>query len=125
MEETNNNERKNDCCGGKRGFDHVNIMLLVSFLLILYGVSIAYQEKKDVSWQCVEWDGIGQTYYQNECRFYKKNNSTCTWRIDEDSNSDIIWQIENATMVNATHIPCTKFIYVKRPLGAINRIKSG
>lgn len=113
-------EDKRECCNK----NNTQNLVLVSLVVLLLSVGItqgiqAYQQK-DVSWQCVEFNGLGQTFWANECRYsFRKQNMTCESSIDEGKTDDYVWAIfKNGTFINEMRMPCTKYIYIKRPSGA-------
>lgn len=120
MEELKDSKENKECCNK----NNTQNLVLVSVLVLLLSIGLtqgiqAYQQK-DVSWQCVEFSGLGQTYWDNECRYgFRKQNMTCESSLDEGKTDDFVWTIsKNGTFVNETRMPCTKYIYVKRPSGA-------
>lgn len=126
QEELHEEYHNGECCGNKskdRTVFYISALAIFAIIFNAYAIIDTYGNQKGVSWQCVEWTdsygGLGQTFWQNECKYsFKKQNMTCESYIDEGKTDDYVWKIsKNGTFINETRMPCSKYIYIKRPMG--------
>lgn len=120
-------EDKRECCNK----NNTQNLILVSFFVLLLSVGLtqgiqAYQERNIIK-ECIAWGGFGISYWGEECKYHHINNESCTWSVDDKNTDEFISKTydANKTLINESHIPCTKKILVEYPLEveSVNKLR--